>query len=444
MEEARLNGRYFVQDALRTYVVHLAATVLGVAMTVLTARALGPGGKGILTLLILIPVLAVTFGRWGIGHALIYYAPREQSRGLMFNGFVLNVIMGLAASALTFAFVSWQKDSLFHDVPPRLLAWMSVMVLFFFIYDFMGYLFVARGQISRRNALYLLFPVAYLVFFAIGVLAMKKGVTGAVAAWSLSIFLAVAIALRMTARSVRRQDLSLNAAQMKRILGYGSRSHPGTMLELLNYRADYLLVNLFAGPAAVGLYSIAANMAEVMWKLPEAVSVVLLPSVARLPPEEARALTARTCRLVLVFVAGASLAILLLRRPIIDILFGAPFRPSAEPLLILLPGFVVFAVWKILAYGLLGQGYPLFYSLTSALAFAVMIALDLALIPRHGIAGAALASTAAYLISTFVMVIVFVRKSRSSVKDLLLPRKSDWDSVKILFLNARREASRED
>ena len=431
----------FVHHSLRTYAVQVIATALSAVMTILTVRFLGPEGKGILSLLILIPVLTVMFGRAGIGYSLIYHAPRIPAPRLIFHGFLLTLVLGTAVTLAATGLVFWQKNRVFKQVPAAFLAVMCVMSLFYFLFDLAPFFLLATNKIDLRNLLVLIFPVAYLLFFLVFVLGLKKRLEGAVLAWSLAVLLPVAVSLVWMTKNSIWKDRSLNRPLAGQIMAFGLRSHPGTILEILNYRADYLIINLFAGPAAVGLYACAVNMAEVAWKLPEALTVVLLPKAAALPPDEARALTAKVGRIVWVLVLALFAVIVLLHRPIITVLFGQAFLPSARPFLILVPGFIAFSFWKILSYGLIAQGHPKKYSLTSGLAFAIMIAADFLLIPKWGLAGAAWASTAAYLLATAAILIIYKRTTKTPLRDLLFPYKSDWAPL-VRFIKAGKGRNR--
>jgi O-antigen/teichoic acid export membrane protein len=428
-ETSLLKSIGFIQYSFQTFLVQISVTVLGVVLTVFSARLLGPEGKGILSLLILLPVLAVTFGRLGIGNSIIYHAPRVSHPRLIFNGFLLILFIGAIVSLLTLPVVLWLRNSLFKNIPLSWLILMCGMIVFFFLYDFMTSLFIALYHINLRNRMVILFPAANIVLFVIFVIVMKGKVKGAIGAWSLAVIFSLIVSWRWLVKKAVWREGKIDFALMKQLLRFGIKSHLGTLLEILNYRADYLLVNLYAGPFSVGLYSCSVNMAETAWKLPEAASIVLLPNAARMPLPQAQALTQKICRMVLFLVFVFCIFVVIFRKTIILILFGKAFLPSAEPLLILLPGFIAFAVWKILAYGLLAQGYPQKYSLTSGLAFFTMIILDFLFIPQKGIAGAAWASTIAYFFATIVVIAIYSRMTKTHLKALFIPQKSDFGAL---------------
>lgn len=419
----------FVRHSIRTYVVQLVVTALGLAMTVLTVRFLGPEGKGMLSLLILIPVLMVIIGRAGIGNSLIVHAPLTRPARLFFHALFLALGIGTGVSLLGAALVFGLRNKVFRGIPASWLAAMCVLSIVYFYYDLAPYFFLALRRIDLRNELSLLFPSAYLIFFVLFVIILKGQVKGAIAAWALAVLAPVLVSLVwITRRSVWR-DRTLEWPLARRLLGFGLKSHLGAVMEVLNYRADFLIVSLYGGAVAVGLYACAVNMAEFVWKLPEALTIVLLPSAASLPAERARELTARVARVSLAIVLVLFLILVILRRPLILLLFGKPFLPSARPFLVLVPGFIAFSLWKILAYGLMAQGFPQKYSLTSFFSFLIMIGADFALIPRMGMVGAAWASTGAYVAATAAMLVFYVRATGTAWRKILIPLGADWSAL---------------
>jgi hypothetical protein len=61
--------------------------------------------------------------------------------------------------------------------------------------------------------------------------------------------------------------------------------------------------------------------------------------------------------------------------------------------------------------------------------------------PRICIVGAAAASTAAYLVQTAALLVIYVRVAQHSWRDVLVPRAADWQVYRRL-LTLRRGATR--
>ncbi|MBA7691238.1 hypothetical protein ES703_99781 [subsurface metagenome] len=82
---------------------------------------------------------------------------------------------------------------------------------------------------------------------------------------------------------------------------------------------------------------------------------------------------------------------------------------------------------------LVAQGFPLRYSATAAVSVVTMVILDLVLIPRWGINGAALASTIAYTVATLLIVYWYIRITRNPLKTLFIPESGDFGRYKSLL-----------
>jgi O-antigen/teichoic acid export membrane protein len=68
-------------------------------------------------------------------------------------------------------------------------------------------------------------------------------------------------------------------------------------------------------------------------------------------------------------------------------------------------------------------------------ALAVSVALNLVLIPRYGVAGAAVASVVSAGVESIIVIEAFRRQSGRGVRELLVPRRSDLD---VFVLRAAR------
>jgi O-antigen/teichoic acid export membrane protein len=188
------------------------------------------------------------------------------------------------------------------------------------------------------------------------------------------------------------------------VLRYGARGQLGNVLLLVNLRLDFLVVGAISGPAVLGVYAVASKFAELMRLPAVAMHYVLYPRFARDGPraagEEVRRLLPRALALTVALVpplVGASVLLL-------PLLYGEAFRGAVVPACILLVGLAVEGAAAVSTAYLFGVGRPGLNSLGMGAGVAVTVVLDLLLIPRFGAVGAAVASSAAYLVTTVVLV----------------------------------------
>jgi O-antigen/teichoic acid export membrane protein len=194
-----------------------------------------------------------------------------------------------------------------------------------------------------------------------------------------------------------------------------------------------LLVNLFLEPLHVGYYSISVMVAEKMWYVPDALALVLHPRVAHGTDEHANRGTARICRHTIIIISAGCIAVLLLGRFLVELLYSTRFLPAVTPLFVLLPGILTASIARIISSDLLARGYPRVNMWAGLVALVTNIALNLALIPRFGVVGASLATSISYSVHAAVLVAAFMRIGGVSMRMLLVPGVED---VRMLLRSA--------
>lgn len=169
-------------------------------------------------------------------------------------------------------------------------------------------------------------------------------------------------------------------------------------LGLLMYNFDSLLLGFLAGAAQVGLYGVAYKPVTVAIALPATYFVGLFPLLSRSwkeGPEAFSRLVRRSLRWSATVALPIGVGGTFLASPLIRFLFGAPYI-DAVPALQLLCWSAVLVVlrgthrWALQAAGLLRLDL-----VCASVAVVVNVALNLVLIPRYGIVGAAAATVAA-------------------------------------------------
>ena len=189
------------------------------------------------------------------------------------------------------------------------------------------------------------------------------------------------------------EHMALTVGQYFRLCNHSQR----VFLQFFNYRLDVFVLNFIAGPAAVGVYTVSVRLAELVWQMPNAASFVIFPRAAARSSHEMNRFTPRVFRWTLVLTATAALGLAVIARPAIRFIYGSAFDGAFLPMLLLLPGVVLLGGGKVLANDVAGRGFPHYNAIVSGTCLILTVLLDLLLIPDHGAAGAAVASTVAYV-----------------------------------------------
>ena len=422
----------FARPVAGTFAAYLAGLAANLVVSILVARTLGPEGAGVIALALVGPNILALVGNLGLPNAISHFVrkdPLSQRR-------IVNVALPIALSAgLLLLGVSALATYLLGDRVDTTTT--AAMMLAGFIIPLEILLqclmaaFQGREEFTRRNAVLLAYRWLYVAMAMTLVLAVRATpqavIAAGISAYVLTGIIGCGILFRrLPPAASKRAPLG---PDVRRLLGYAWRTHVSAVLVFVILRADLFFVKALLGEAAeVGLYSRAVQVAEVVLYFMLAVESVLYPTMSGHAPPEAPAAAATLCRRALL--AGATLVVIfeLASRWLILVPFGDAFAGSIAPLRILLPG--------VLAIGLARTLFSVFYVLDrpwipaaiSVVALGCVVALDLLWIPRHGIQGAALASTVTYILMAAATLTCFCRTAGQGPASFLIPRRGDLAS----------------
>jgi O-antigen/teichoic acid export membrane protein len=253
-------------------------------------------------------------------------------------------------------------------------------------------------------------------------LVFKPSATAAMIAVMLGLFGGIAISLwalrdRLVFETVKtRRFPNIGAA-----LSLGLRGQLGNVATFFNYRLDVFIVNYYLNTAEVGIYALGVIISEALWQLPNAAAAALLPRTARTLDKSDPAFTCLVCRQVFALACVSGCTIGALSPWLIPMIFGSKFAPSVAVIWWILPGTIALASAKVMSADLLARGMPEYAAIFAFVTLIVTVILDLALIPRMGIQGAALASSLAYLVNAVLVASVLKQKLGVTWRALYIP-----------------------
>lgn len=208
-------------------------------------------------------------------------------------------------------------------------------------------------------------------------------------------------------------------AWKKDYLFFGLKFYAALIAQTLNYRLDALLLGVLLGVREVGLYSTGVSMTELLLLIPSAMNFVLYPKVSSLSGENRNKTSELALGSSLYLVACGCVALVFLLPHVIPLLFGQAFRPSVSAAFWLLPGMLAMTVVKVSSHIVAGYGRPEYSTYITLTGLIATVPLDLWLIPRFGIAGAAIASSIAYTLAALTGFVLYSRLRKVSYGDVM-------------------------
>ena len=203
------------------------------------------------------------------------------------------------------------------------------------------------------------------------------------------------------------------------------------IIQFLAYRVDYWLVAFYQGNEALGLYSLAVRLCQLFWILPLLFAGIIFPQTADNKVVNHELRVVMLTRITIAILLLAELVALFLAEPVIPFVFGKAYHRSVGPFIYLLPGFFLLSINILLAAYYAGKKQLHVNFIGSTMCFVIVLFLDVILIPRYGINGAAIASTIAYSACGIYFIWRFTEFNKSKMVDLLFLKLQDVTEIRI-------------
>lgn len=430
-------------DTVTTLASRACVLALGFLQSVLLARYLLPEGRGQLAMAMFLPQVVAAFTPLGLQWSVIYRLKSEPgaARSVVHTAWALLGALGLVGVALAFGLQLAFRQQLYGGLPVLALAASSLLVVPRMADQLFRGVYRALDRIALLNLATASLAALSLCSIALVLWLLRPSVLGLL----LTLLVVEAVFTVAILSGIARRypgPASLDGAQARALLSYGLRLYAYSVLLYLGYRVDLGLVRLWCSYQEVGYYVTAVALGEVLWNFPNAVSFVLFPKVVGADSSQ-DALTAAMCRGSVLVVGAGALGAALFATPVIRLVYGPAFVPAAWPLLLLLPGILANTVQQVTGAYVSGRGQPERVTWAALWGLVVNVAVNLVLIPRLGVAGAALASSVSYTVVAVIVLRGFSAISGLRARDALVPTGADARRIGRTLLAQVRRPRRE-
>ncbi len=421
----------YAKGVLITLVAKGMAIPIGVAASIITARYLGPSGRGVLAILITLQTMAIQFGNLGFNASITYFISRDKNTtpSVASLALVSALVLGIVAVGVFGIIGLLAPEVLMGKASVTYLYIFLAALPFSFLPQFFQNIFIAHQKLYEFNALDLIARVLQLAGFLVVLVLLHLGTTEAVWCFVLVTVVSGIIYLVQT-RKVTPLAFRFDPALFRKMVRYGVKTYVAGLLIFFVTRLNIFLVNYILGESQLGVYSIALQFMDVMYLLPMTLGLLLFPKVSANANDPGE-LTAKVFRFSVLAMGLMCVGIVLVAHPLIQLMFGEKFLDAVLPLIWLAPGIFALSLSNIILNDLAGRGLPPIVMIAPALGLVANVALTLGLIRSHGITAAAIGSSAAYCIMLAVLVVYFVRRLKIPIAQMLFFRYSELRSIRL-------------
>ena len=378
---------------------------LGFVARVVIARLLGRVDYGAvalgLTLLTSVSILVLVGTDTGVGRFLPRHDDPARRRGVLASAFrvvvPLSIVVGVGLVLLADPLASEVFDD--PDTAPVIRAFGFAVPFASLVRLAVG---GARGMEQSLPKVYLqniALPVVRLGFV---VAALLLGFRATGVAWAYAAAYAVTgtLALVYLLRYTPLFDDGPVESMYRPLLAFSVPLMVTATMNMVFQNIDTLMLGMFATTGDVGVYNVVYPLAQLLTVALTAFGFLFMPVISKLHADGESAEMERTYQVVSKWILFATLPLFLVLafdpRAVIGLTFGSEYTSGGLVLTVLAAGFVTHAITGPSGNVLtaLGRSRTIMYD--NSLVAGVNVALNLYLIPRYPLLGAAVATTVGY------------------------------------------------
>jgi O-antigen/teichoic acid export membrane protein len=406
--------------------------LLNVVTGVITARALGPEGRGEVAALVAVPTFVCFLAPLGLSSALVFESKsgRSTADAISATALLLAIVLGIVAALL--AAIGTPLVLAAHQ--PSLVTtavWLSAFALSGMLASLGMAALQGSEQFGACNVVRMTQPVLTLLLLTLFI--AGPGLTPLQAA--LIIFCAGFPGLIWNLWLIRpKAQVPLQALRdaFGNLYRYALRASSGELLSGLAGQLDKVVVVALYAPREVGLFTVAMSLSRILLVAPQAATQVLLARTAGRTADEVIITVTRTSAVTLAMVTCGAVLLWVTGPVLLSLLYSKDFAAGAVLLQLLLVEACLTAMHQVLSQPFLALDRPGALGVQQAAGVIASVALLFLLSGPLGIVGAAWALLGGAVVRLVVALAMF-----PTVLSLPLPRVFSEMGPSLALLGSR-------
>jgi O-antigen/teichoic acid export membrane protein len=400
----------------------------------LLARILGPRRFGEYFLFLRVVSVLTVVADFGLSQSANAFFGRYEEWRAYLHRIILRFVPIFSVCTLGIgAGVIWLAgDTLLPNLPRRL-TWMAFAALPIQLYTniWIG-MMTGMGRIWQLNLAQLITGTLSLLMTLIFIVGLRGGAVVAATIYIVAILvqslIMIVMASRINSGSTRAEP---PAGLSREMLHFGLRGYLGTFSYILWTRVPVFVLNFFHGTAAVGIFSVAQQLADRML-LP--IQAVQDASYRKMSTLSSRAATFSINRYLRLTWWGMWIVVLLgvlLAPSVIVLLLGERYAASADVCRVLLPGVAFMGAALLLDTYFLNQlRRPGLLSIVAWVNALISLTLAFLFIPSMAEKGAGLALVSTQIIGAAIYFALYLRLSGARFAQLFCLNNKDLTALR--------------
>lgn len=434
---------FFKQTTL-TLIAKGGILIVSFVLNVLMARKLGAEGIGVVGTLQAFLVIGAQLGFLGMDRGAVYFIGLDKSRASTIAGTLISC--GIIVSVflyVIFIIAALVFPQILGGIKFNLYAIILLSILPLMVSLYSQNLLLVHQKIIEYNIIELGVRFGSLVLLVILYILTDPPLWIAATIWML-VFASFAMGIINAGYAWKTKPfiLKIDWNALKDLVRYSWKNYYAGLMGFMIIKTDLLFLNAYISTSEAGIYRQVVWISDILISLPLVFSMLLFPKLMQEGAPKDSSLDERgEFTMLLARLVGLIMRIFWVIFAIIGVwflgIFGEEFIQGYGPLLIVLGGIVFFGIQTILKVELFRRGLPMFLVVYSTICMVCKIIMNVMLIPKYGMYGAAWGSFVAHFLFMAFPLWYCIKNYGFKFSDTLFVRDSDIrlvvEKVKTLF-----------
>jgi O-antigen/teichoic acid export membrane protein len=429
-----VKGRGATAAIVQTLITRFLIIGVNVATGTITARVLGPSGRGEQAAIGIWPQFFAYSVSLGLPSALLYSLKRYPE--MRSQSFSAAIVICAGLSALGIGIGVFTLPFLMTNYSPTILhlaQWMLFAVPLVAFLELLRAAMEASDEFAIANQIRYFPPLSTLLMLVTLALTHQlTSFTGALSYWLPTAPVLVWMMLR--ARRFFQIQFHQFQSAAKHLLGYGLRAYGIDLITTITGQLQQVLAVSLLAPSAMGLYAITFSLCQLLYIVQGSFVTVLFPKAAARPTQEVIEMTGRAVRISGLLALAFALTMMVLAPIILKILYGSEYLDAIPLFRILAIEMVLSGTAIVLSQAFMALDRPGVITVMQSVSFVAVISFILVMTPRYGLIGLGIALLSATIIRLMSVLVCFPIVLKTAPPSLIVVRK-DFEFLKQKILD---------
>jgi O-antigen/teichoic acid export membrane protein len=404
------------RNILSTTLARLLTAFFSFVILLVNTRNLSQSEVGTISLIVLGIAILLMVNNFIGGGAMVYLVPRHDLYKIFIPSYLWAIITSCLGAIILNTF----------NLIPKEYTWHILLLTLFQSFGTINLnILIGKEKIKVFNIITVI-QMSVTVLVLIWFIYVKHLID--VKAYIFALYSGYIIAFLLSLWAIRAfiiiTPLSGTRAVVKELFKYGKFVNFANIIQFLNYRLSYYIVEFFIGRSALGLYSVGAQVSEGVWLIGKSVALVQYARISNVNDLiYAKTVTLRLLKFTFILTVIVMAILLMLPETLYGAIFGKNFMQVRLIMMTMALGIVATAVSMLISHYFSGTGKPYHNMIGSAIGFVFTLVLGLIYIPKYGLVAAGWTASVSYIMNMVYLLIVYIKITGTGIKEFIIMKE---------------------